>query len=247
MDAEARGPRSNATLALVLACALLAFLGFVALGLWQVQRLGWKEELIARIDRQLRAEPVPAPPAQAMPLREVDEYRRVSAQGRFDYGREVAVRASTALGAGYWVLTPLQRADGSWLLVNRGFVPQELRAQIPRGEETANVVGLLRVTSWAAACCRPTCRPKAAGTRATSPPSRRRKGLAGPVAPFFIDVQATPATASAWPRPGLTVVQFKNDHLVYALTWFALAAIIAGAMTYLVIDERRLRRLAGAR
>ncbi len=69
-------------------------------------------------------------------------------------------------------------------------------------------------------------------------------GLAGPVAPFFVDAQATPATAAAWPRPGLTVVQFKNDHLVYALTWFALAASWRGAMAYLVIDERRLRRLA---
>src|SRR6478735_544364 len=242
MDAEARGPRSNATLALVLACALSALLGFLALGLWQVQRLGWKEELIARIDRQLRAEPAPAPPAQAMPLREVDEYRRVSAQGRFDYGREVAVRASTALGAGYWVLTPLQRADGSWLLVNRGFVPQELRAQIPRGEETVSVVGLLRLTE-----------PDGSLLQANVPAEGRwysrdvaaiaqAQGLAGPVAPFFVDAQATPATTAAWPRPGLTVVQFKNDHLFYALTWFALAAIMAVAMAYLVIDERRLRR-----
>src|SRR4030095_3625845 len=247
MDAEARGPRSNATLALVLACALIAFFGFGALGLWQVQRLAWKEELIARLDRQLRAEPVTAPPANAMPLREVDEYRRVSAQGRFDYGREVTVRAATALGAGYWVLTPLQRADGSWLLVNRGFVPQEMRAQIPRGEETAGVVGLLRLTEPGGSLLQANVPAEGRWYSRDVAAIAQAQGLAGPVAPFFVDAQATPATAAAWPRPGLTVVQFKNDHLIYALTWFALAAIMAGAMAYLVIDERRLRRLAGVR
>lgn len=247
MDAEARGPRSNTAVVLVLGVALLAFIGFVALGIWQVQRLGWKEELIARVDRQLQAEPVPAPPARATLTREADEYRRVIAQGRFDYQREVTVRATTALGTGYWVLTPLQRADGSWVLVNRGFVPPEQRTQIPRGDAEASVVGLLRLGE-----------PDGSLLQANVPAEGRwysrdvaaiaqAQGLTGPVAPFFIDVQATPATATAWPRPGLTVVQFKNDHLVYALTWFALAAIMAGAMTYLVIDEQRLRRLAGAR
>src|SRR6478735_6717972 len=242
MDAEARGPRSNATLALVLGCALLAFLGLVALGLWQVERLGWKEELIARVDQQLRAEPVTAPLSNAMPVRGVDEYRRVSAQGRFDYGREVTVRAVTALGGGYWVLTPLQRADGSWLLVNRGFVPQELRAQIPHGEEAASVVGLLRVPEPGGSLLQANAPAEGRWYSRDVAAIAQAKGLAGPVAPFFVDIQATPATAAAWPRPGLTVVQFKNDHLFYALTWFALAAIMAVAMAYLVIDERRLRR-----
>ena len=94
MDAEARGPRSNATLALVLACALLALLGFVALGLWQVQRLGWKEELIARVDRQLRAEPQAAPPANATLIREVCNI------GCRDGSRDRRRRRGTRLSAG---------------------------------------------------------------------------------------------------------------------------------------------------
>ncbi|AMO22618.1 SURF1 family protein [Ramlibacter solisilvae] len=247
MDAEARGPRSNATLALVLGFALLAFIGFVALGMWQLQRLGWKDALIDRVDRQLRAAPVPAPSSNATLTREADEYRRVSAQGRFDYGREVTVRAATALGTGYWVLTPLQRADGSWLLVNRGFVPPEQRAQIPRSDESASVTGLLRLSEPGGSVLQANVPAEGRWYSRDVASIAQAQGLAGPVAPFFIDLQATPATAAAWPRPGLTVVQFKNDHLVYALTWFALAAIMAGAMTYLVIDERRLRRLTGAR
>jgi surfeit locus 1 family protein len=73
-----------------------------------------------------------------------------------------------------------------------------------------------------------------------------QQGLTGPVAPYFIDLVATPGAAPIWPRPGLTVLQFRNDHLVYALTWFALAAIMAAAIGYVVLDARRGRRVAGA-
>jgi surfeit locus 1 family protein len=72
---------------------------------------------------------------------------------------------------------------------------------------------------------------------------------AGAVAPYFVDA-GTPGDAAAagdaWPRPGLTIIRFRNDHLVYAFTWFALAAMVAGGMGYLWVDEQRLRRLAPA-
>ena len=64
---------------------------------------------------------------------------------------------------------------------------------------------------------------------------------ATPVAPYFIDAAA--AAPAAWPRGGLTVLQFNNHHIVYALTWFVLAAMTAGAAVYLVRSERRLRAL----
>jgi cytochrome oxidase assembly protein ShyY1 len=57
---------------------------------------------------------------------------------------------------------------------------------------------------------------------------------------------AQPGGAAAWPRAGLTVLHFSNNHRVYAATWFALAAMAAAAIGYLVVDERRLRRLAQA-
>jgi surfeit locus 1 family protein len=142
---------------------------------------------------------------------------------------EVLVAATTELGAGYWVLTPLQTADGAWLLVNRGFVPPELRGKgaAPPGEEQT-VTGLLRLTEpggLPAAEERPGrgrwySRDVAAIAAAQHPdgrgallrrPSRHARRRAG------------------WPRAGLTVLRFRNDHLVYALTWFALAAIMAAA------------------
>jgi surfeit locus 1 family protein len=70
------------------------------------------------------------------------------------------------------------------------------------------------------------------------------QGLAGAVAPYFIDEVATRDTAARWPRPGLTVLQFPNNHLVYAITWFALAAMMAAAFGYVLLDHRRGRRPA---
>jgi len=256
MDDSAPGPspRRSATVlvVLVLAGALMA-LGFTALGVWQVQRLSWKTDLIARIDRQLRADPTPLPSPADWPAitRERDEYRRLRVEGRFDYARETLVRGASELGTGYWVLTPLQADTGAWVLVNRGFVPQDMRPQVPRGPEgaqAATVVGLLRLSE-----------PGGNLLQANEPAAGRwysrdvaamaaARGLPGPVAPFFIDAQALPGTAAAddtWPRAGLTVIRFSNNHLAYALTWFALAAIMLAAVGYVVVDERRRRR-AGA-
>lgn len=244
MDAPARSPRKRGWFVAMLAAFALAGAGFVALGLWQVERLGWKQDLIARVERNVNAAPTPFPvPSQWAALTPEDEYRRLQASGRYDFDREVLVAATTALGAGYWVLTPLRTADGTWVLVNRGFVPPDVRTQVPRGEPQQSVIGLLRLTE-----------PKRRLLQANDAAAGRwysrdvaaiaaQQGLQGAVAPFFLDARAEQG-ATGWPRAGLTVLQFRNHHLVYALTWFALAAIMAGAIAYLLLDDRRGRRLA---
>lgn len=249
MDAEAaRRPRSLAFVAvLVTAGALLCAL-LVGLGVWQVQRLGWKEGLVARVERNMTGAPVaPAGPAGWGALTREDDYRRVRVQGRFDHERAVLVRATTALGAGHWVLTPLRTEAGWWLLVNRGFVAPDQRAQVSRPEGVQDVVGLLRSTEPGGGFLQEN--DPAAGrwySRDVAAIAAAQK-VPGPVAPYFIDAQAPAGAApTTWPRPGLTVVQFRNDHLVYAATWFCLAAALATALGYLVWDERRLRRATGA-
>jgi surfeit locus 1 family protein len=247
MESPARGPRSLAKLVAMLAACALACAGFAALGVWQVHRLAWKEALIARVDRNVHGAPVPAPgPAQWPAISHDEEYRRMRAQGRFDYADEVLVAASTDLGAGYWVVTPLRTARGDWLLVNRGFVPPELRGKVPHGAPEQTVVGLLRFSE-----------PGGRLFQHNEPASDRwysrdvasiaaTKGLTGAVAPFFLDAVAEPGAAPQWPRTGLTVLRFPNDHLVYAFTWFALAALMAAAFGYVVVDARRQRSRAGA-
>src|SRR5262249_22311878 len=122
--------------------------------------------------------------------------------------------------------------------------PTELRAQVPHGAPEQAVSGLLRPSE-----------PGGGFLRSNDPAAGRwysrdvaaiaaQQGLAGAVAPYFIDAQAEPGAGAQWPRAGLTVVRFRNDHLVYALTWFALAAIMAAALGYLLLDARRERRLS---
>ena len=89
--------------------ALLAIAGLVALGLWQLERRAWKLALIAQVERRLSAAPVAAPGPRAWPrIGRDDAYRRVTVRGTFMQDRETLVQAATALGRGYWVMTPLR-------------------------------------------------------------------------------------------------------------------------------------------
>jgi len=218
--------------------AALASVGFAALAAWQVQRLGWKDDLIARVEQRLQAEPV-APPSA--PVSKADEYRRLRLHGRFE-PREALVQATTELGGGHWVIAPLRLDDGRAVLVNRGFVPPEQRAPEAHAAPAGPVelVGLLRLSE-----------PGGGPLRRNEPEQDRwysrdvagiaaRLGLPGPVAPYFVDESADPAQPLRYPRPGLTVLRFANNHAVYALTWLALAAMAAAAAVYLVREERRL-------
>ena len=209
-----------------LALAALALTGaalLAALGVWQVERRAWKLALIARVDARLAAAPVaPPPPVAWSTIGDDDAYRRLRVTGRWRAVPPVFVQAVTDLGGGFWVLQPLDTAWGT-ILINRGFVPQGARGPIPAAGGRTALTGLLR-----------TSEPGGAFLRSNDPAadrwySRDTAAIAGarrigPVAPFFVDADA--ATPGGWPRGGLTVVRFRNSHLVYALTWFALAGMM---------------------
>ncbi|WLR94914.1 SURF1 family protein [Shinella zoogloeoides] len=207
---------------------------FLTLGTWQVQRLFWKLDLIERVEARIHADPVPAPSRAEWNTvsAEKDEYRRVGVTGLFLHDKTVLVQAVTERGAGFWVLTPLILADDTAVIVNRGFVPADRRDPAARvaSELAAGpvaVTGLLRISE-----------PGGAFLRSNDPAGDRwfsrdvaaiaaAKGIAD-VAPYFIDADATP-NPGGLPIGGLTVVAFRNTHLVYALTWYALAAMSAAA------------------
>ncbi|MGL4968111.1 MAG: SURF1 family protein [Inquilinus sp.] len=247
-DGEAHRPRSTATLIVLGAAALAVFLGLLALGVWQVERRAWKLDLIARVDQRVAAAPVAPPSDWAGIDADRDEYRHVRISGRFLDDREAQVVASTAKGAGYWVMTPLQAADGTVVLVNRGFVPTENRDPATRAagqvDGPVTVTGLLRITE-----------PKGGFLRSNEPAAERwysrdvaaiaaARGLTN-VAPYFIDADATP-NPGGLPIGGLTVIAFPNSHLVYAVTWFGLAALLAFGVGYAVRSERTRRGQAVA-
>lgn len=207
------------------AAALVVAALLAALGVWQLERREWKHALVAAVDARIHAGPVAAPPPAAWRGIDAahDAYRRVTATGRFRHDRETLVQAVTDRGAGYWVITPLE-TRGFTLLVNRGFVPRERRDPATRAAgNTAGpttVTGLLRMTE-----------PGGGFLRANDPAANRwysrevaaiaaARGL-GRTAPYFVDADAAP-NPGGLPVGGLTVVKFPDNHLVYALTWFAL-------------------------
>ena len=217
--------------------------GFAALGAWQLERRAWKLDLIARVEQRVHAAPVAAPAAMAGDGTAgdgtADEYRRVRASGHFLHDRETLVQAVTALGGGYWVVTPLRTAAGVTVLINRGFVTPDRRDPASRAAgrvdgETA-VTGLMRRTE-----------PGGGFLRANDPGAGRwhsrdvaaiaaARGLPA-AAPYFIDADAT-ANPGGWPVGGLTVIDFPNHHLVYALTWFALGLMAIGGMAVLLRSQ----------
>ncbi|QAU44608.1 SURF1 family protein [Bradyrhizobium guangzhouense] len=235
MDNEPRSPARAARPRLWLTVvSLVAFVALMALGVWQVERRTWKLALIDRVERRVHAPAQPIPSRASWPAITAasDEYRHVSVHGRFLHDRETLVQAVTEEGPGYWVLTPLERGDGTTVLINRGFVPSERRDPSTRrdGNPTGEVAvsGLLRVTE-----------PKGGFLRDNLPQhnrwySRDVAAIAAArdlrnVAPFFIDADAGSRSAGA-PIGGLTVIRFPNNHLIYALTWFALAFMLAGRL-----------------
>jgi surfeit locus 1 family protein len=218
--------------------------GFTALGVWQIQRREWKIDLMARVAARLKAPPSAIAPAAQWPQLQVQdyEYLQVQTQGHWVPEKTVLTQATTVFGQGFWVLTPLQQQDGTVVLVNRGFIPQNQRSQwlTLRPSETpaplVTVQGLLRQSESNGGFLRHND-PAAQKWYSRDIAAITSAQHLGPTAPFFLDAglpdariavnsEVPPVDNGIWPRPGLTTVRFSNNHLVYALTWFALAAMV---------------------
>jgi surfeit locus 1 family protein len=230
----------------------LALCVLVGLGTWQLQRLSWKEDLVARIEARLAAPPAPLPPQADWSRLDLDvwEYRPVSLRGRFDHAREA--RVYTVLGdpkgplrgPGYLILTPFLLADGGGIvIVNRGFVPESRADPASRAEgqvegETT-VTGLLRGPE-ARNSFTPDDEPTHGLFFARDPaPIAEAYGLVD-VAPFGVDAGAGAGQSpGGLPQGGETRVVFPNRHLEYALTWYGLALALASVFIAFVIGRRR--------
>ncbi len=211
------------------ATTLVLLVLLLGLGTWQVERLAWKTDLLARIDAAEAAAPVPLtdpPPPLA----------KVEATGRFDHAREarlgLEVRGNT-LGAR--LLTPLLREGAPAVLVDRGWVPLEGDRPVARPEGVVHVTGWVRPAEHAGMFS-PADDP--AGRRFyTFDPVAIGAALGlGAVAPYGLvalgDQAGLPQPATALPRP-------PNNHLGYAITWYGTALALVGV--YLVWARRRLK------
>jgi len=239
----------RAGLLMPLLAAAAGFLVLVALGTWQLERLAWKNSLIATLDSRLSAAPVPIPARSAWPGLNAgdDEFRRVSFTATFVPGEEAHVfTPGSALrpdvtGSGYWVLAPARLRDGTEVIVNRGFVPERQRDPRSRGKGVPDgpvaMVGFLRwpeARNWFTPGAEPAknlwfVRDPAAIAQA--------KGW-GPVAPFYVDLES-PVPPGGLPRPGPLAINLPTNHLQYALAWFGLAATLAVVFLLWLRQQRR--------
>jgi len=212
---------------------LIALAILISLGTWQVERLHWKEGLLADIAERRAAAPVPLADIETMAAQGGDiEYRTVTATGRYINNKERHFFATWRGQTGYYIYTPLQLADGRYLFVNRGFVPYENKE--PEMRMQGQLTGQQTVTGLARAKL-----PRKPSSLV--PDNDVAKNIfywkdldvmassvdldKGSVVPFFVDADSTPNPAG-FPIGGVTQVDLPNDHLQYAFTWYGLAAVL---------------------
>jgi surfeit locus 1 family protein len=224
--------------------ALIAFIGFATLGTWQLERRVWKLALIERAETRSHAPAIALPEHTAWPgiTAGSHEYLHVKTEGHFLHKDATFVQANTTLGPGFWTLVPLQQADGTLIIINRGFVSKKEDYRYGQDMQV-ELSGLLRISE-----------PGGSRGRKNEPENERwfsrdveaiakARGLPiDRVAPYFIDADYAPSTPNGEPIGGLTIISFYNQHLVYALTWYTLALMVAGATAYLLREENKKRR-----
>jgi len=205
--------------------ASLAFMFLLGLGAWQIERLHWKLGLIAQVNRHLLAPALTL--GEALALGPDAQYHRVILTGRFDNAHESYVFTTGPDGTPvYHVLTPLLLADGAALVIDRGYIPLALKT--PETRRAGELEGPQRVVGvWR--------QPDTPGWFTPPPDFAARVWYARDVArmaeesgvrlaaPVVVEADATP-NPGGWPKGGQTIVHFHNEHLQYAITWFALAA-----------------------
>jgi surfeit locus 1 family protein len=225
----------------VLTLPALAIL--LGLGVWQLQRLEWKENLIARTEAQLSQAPIALP--EELSDTEALSYMPVAVEGRYLHGRELYWGSRVRNGVvGLHVVTPFELTDGRQILIDRGWAPPDRRDPETRREGQpvgeVRIEGVIREGGWSGF---PGFAPAndAAGNLwlwPELPAMAEAAGLERPVTEVYIDAAAG-QHAGEFPIGGQTRVTFKNDHLSYAITWFGLAAGLAAV--YLIFGLRRGR------
>jgi surfeit locus 1 family protein len=202
----------------------------VRLGVWQLDRLAERRARNAEIGAARERPPLEIGGA-GLPAGSVAN-RRVTARGVYDYDHERVWRGRTYQGMpGVHLVTPLRLADGSAVLVDRGFVPSPDAARIDlpsfRGPDSALVEGL------------GVALPRGRGD---VDPARMQDSVPYPLARFGIQLRPSPSV-SVRPRPSLSRPPIalepsplsNGPHLAYAVQWFSFAIIaVAGTAALLL-------------
>jgi surfeit locus 1 family protein len=242
------GPHGGRSLLFPSLAALIALAILIGLGTWQLQRKAWKEGLFAQIQARAYGEAGAIVPATAWGTWRAgeDEFRRVRVTGTFLHQYETPVYGLApgqrgAPAQGYYLMTPLRLADGAVVMVNRGFVPTELRDPTTRPESQpsgeAIVTGLVRAPEERNAFT-PADDPARNTWFARDPQGIAKAHNLERVAPFYVEADATP-NPGGWPKGGQTRLDLPNNHLQYAVTWYGIALTLVGV--FVAFAWRRIR------
>ncbi len=230
----------------LLLCSGIAFAVLVTLGIWQTQRLFWKEQLIAQIEVRTHSAPRPLSEVEAeFAQGNSVDYLPVKLSGMFRHDEEQYFFTTFKGASGYAVYTPLLLNDGRAILVNRGFVPYEKQNPSTRAE--GQVTGEVTITGLARdplltkpSFYLPDNEPakklyywKDWGMMMENSPLSKEHDFVG----FFVDADAAP-NAGGLPVGGITILEQPNNHLQYAGTWFGLAAVLL-VVTFIYIFRQR--------
>ena len=231
-----RGPSIAMTIAVMVMFFILSSLGF-----WQVQRLKWKTHLLAQI-AQLQhapAQAIDAPLFLASHGADVGFTRVSILCPGLETAPTVRLYAVNDAGPGYRVITACRLASGPYdsILVDRGFLTMDQAATpLPMGQLiVAPIVGVLRTPDRKTFVTPPNqanlwywrdVSGMAAALHATRP------------APLFLMLES-PAPSGGLPAPAPVPLNIPNNHLGYAVTWFGLAAALAGVYLAMLFRGRR--------
>jgi surfeit locus 1 family protein len=228
------------------AAILLALAILLSLGTWQVQRLHWKEGLLAQIEARRSAEPVDLLDLEKAGKTGPDaEYTRVRVTGRFEHAAERHFFATHQGTSGFYVYTPMRLMDGRALLVNRGFVPYDRKD--PATRPMGQVAGDVTLTGY----LRARLDEKPSSLVPDNDPAKNifywkdwgtmvsTAGLdPASVAPFFVDADDGVTNPGDLPMGGVTQFDLPNSHLQYALTWYGLAAALVAVCGVMVFRRK---------
>ena len=249
-EEASRAPASRPKFFIAVFACLVGIAILIGLGTWQVERLAWKEALIARIDARIHAEPLDLAAAERRHAESGDiDYTPLTVTGRFFHQDERYFFSTFGGSSGWNVFTPMVTDEGPVLFVNRGFVPYEMRdpqkrlAGLPK--DTVTVTGLARdaltekpgyfIPENDIARHSFYWRDLAGMTQGADLPQGAE------VEPFFLDAGPGRA-AGGWPVGGTTVIDIANNHLQYAFTWYGLAVVLVVMTGMLVVRDYRQRR-----
>ena len=225
----------------VLLASAIGLAILLSLGVWQVQRLAWKEGLIARLDANLNSPPLSLAEAEAQRAAgETMTFRPVEVAGEFRHANELHLISVYDGGPGWIIVTPLVAADGRAVLVDRGVVPDAALADMERPEGPVTVTGLIRDDARRKGAFDPDNDPAANRWYWWDVPSMASAaGLRSGDAAAFV-IQTVPVgPPGQFPHPLPPNANLRNNHLGYAITWFGLAAVLVVMTVLYVVSLKR--------